>query len=262
MARLAIAIEDDGQSDDKSLVVELDDRTSQATFKSRGDAVLLYRLVERTFIMFLGSARIGGFTVAAAGRLIWRLDDVRRFRVPVISEAELHVPRVRRMLWLSAERFGEILEQGAASLLVGKVVEEAGAPFDSERRGHGLESLVAVHDEVLRRFNYRCAITGRQFKPGPRPHPDLGVVEIRPRRLGGPQHAANYLPMIPMAEPAWRSGAISVGSQFDFLAVLDRLEPEVLEAMRPEGRLLVPDDPAFWPAAEHLAFHRTHIFGA
>lgn len=261
LARLAIAIEDEWHTDDTSLVVGLDDRTSQSVFNSRRDGVLLYRHVAKTFIMFLGLGRIGGFTVAAADRLIWRFDELRRFPAPVISDAELQAPRIGRMLTLSPERFAEIVEQGTTVRLAGKAVQEAGAVFEGDRGGNGPQVYVAIHDEVLRRWDHRCAITGRKVAPGPRPHPELRVVEIRPRRLGGPLHVANYLPMLSIAEPPWRSGAISVGPQLDFLAVLDRLEPELLEAMRPEGRLLVPDDPALWPAAEHLAYHRMHIFG-
>lgn len=243
------------------MLVELDDRTSQAVFRSIHDGILLYRHVAKTFVMFLGLGRVAGCTVGAAGRLIWRFDELRWLAAPVISDAELQAPRVQRMLALSPERFIEIVAQGTTARAADKAVQEASAAFDIDRRA-GPEVYVAVHDEVLRRWDHRCAITGRRFAPGPRPHPDLQVVEIRPRRLGGPLHTANYLPMVAMAQSPWRSGAISVGPQFDFLAVLDRLEPELLKAMRPEGCLLVPDDPAFWPGAEHLAFHRTYVFAA
>jgi hypothetical protein len=260
MPRLAIAIEDDWLPEEVSVLVQLDDRISQAVFRNRRDLVLLYRHVPKTFLMFMGAGRVAGYSRAGPDQLIWRFDQLRRFPAPVISDAELDAPRVGRMVDLAEERALQIIEQGTNVAAEGLATQEAAAAFDASRAG--AEIHLAVHDEVLRRWSYRCAITGRQFAPEGRPHPILQVVAIRPRALGGPLHAGNYLPMVAPAERAWRSGAIAAGPQFDILAVLDRLPPDLLEAMRPEGKLLVPDDQAFWPGAEHLAFHRTHIFGA
>jgi hypothetical protein len=67
--------------------------------------------------------------------------------------------------------------------------------------------------------------------------------------------------MVELAERAWVTGVISVGPAFDFLAVQNRLNPNLLEAMPQSGKLIVPGDPAEWPDAECLAFHRTRIFG-
>jgi len=258
LARLAIAIDEDWGDGDAELAVGLDERTSQSVFKGRREPVLFYRHIDRAFVMYLGLGRVAGYA-ADADRLVWRFADVRRFRTPVISDAERDVPRVRFMLGLAPERFLDIVKQGTEAA-ADSAVAEAAAAFEGGRRSP--ETYLAVHDEVLRRWNYRCAVTGRQFSAGARPHPHLDLVEIRPRRLGGPLHAANYLPMVSFAAEGWRKGGISVGQHFDLLAVLDRLAPELLEAMRPEGRLLVPEDPTLWPAAEHLAFHRAYIFGA
>ena len=65
-----------------------------------------------------------------------------------------------------------------------------------------------------------------------------------------------------MAERAWTHGHLTVGHELGLLADLARIEPELLEAIRPEFQLLVPEDPQLWPDPEHIAFHREHVFGA
>lgn len=260
LARLAVAVDDDGQVDDDAIVLRADDRLSQALFKSRRERVLFYRLVPKTLLMFFGLGSVAGYTASRSDQAIWRFDGLRRFANPVVSDAELGAQGVRRMLALAAERFKEICDSGEGGASARGGASEAGATYEPPPQPPDLGTYAAVHDEVLRRWNSRCAITGRQFAPGSRPHPHLQLVAIRPRQLGGPLHVQNYLPMIESARQAWLDGTIAVGVHLEFLAVLDRLPPELLEAMRPEGRLLVPEDPALWPNPEHLAFHRHHIF--
>jgi hypothetical protein len=254
VARLALALEDEGQIAEGTVMLALDDRTSQAVFRSRRESVLLYRLVPQTLVVFSASARVGGMTQASDRRLIWRFGEMRTFPTPVVSDKEVGAPGVRRMLQLTPERLADIVSEGARPATTPGGSDSA-APFT------GISTYEAIYEEVLRRWNYRCAITGQQFSPSRRPHPDLSLVAIRPRELGGPLHVDNYLPMVALAAEAWRAGAIGVGEKGELLAVLDRLSPDLLEQMPLNGRLVVSSDPARQPAAEHLAFHRLNIFG-
>jgi hypothetical protein len=67
--------------------------------------------------------------------------------------------------------------------------------------------------------------------------------------------------MVAAAARAWEQGHISVGASGDLVAVLDKLDPDLLEQMDRGGRLLLPDDPTLRPDPADLAFHRQHIFG-
>ena len=48
----------------------------------------------------------------------------------------------------------------------------------------------------------------------------------------------------------------------DFSIVVDfrQIDPELLERINPDGRLLVSDNPLLCPTPENLAWHRRHIF--
>jgi hypothetical protein len=56
-------------------------------------------------------------------------------------------------------------------------------------------------------------------------------------------------------------GAISVGEDLDFVAVTNLLDPDLLEKMRPEGRLLLPAQRRHWPDTANLRYHRDNILG-
>jgi predicted restriction endonuclease len=158
------------------------------------------------------------------------------------------------MLALPDERFSELIEAGQ-SPPTDLAAEEAAVAFAARRPTDG---YLEVRSEVLKRWGYRCAVTDTQFAGEA---PELRLVPIRPRDRGGPLHAANYLPMVELAEHAWRAGAISVTETCEFVAVMDRLDPDLLAAMPPDGRLIVPEDPALRPDSAHLAWHRANVFG-
>jgi predicted restriction endonuclease len=160
------------------------------------------------------------------------------------------------MLTLPDERYGRILDAGTAAIDKSQLAEAA-LPFQAERAP--TDAYLKVRAEVLRRWNYCCAVTDTQFASGEAP--ELRLVAIRPRERGGPLHAGNYLPMVERAERAWLTGGISVTDQYELVAVLDRLDPELLAAMPPDGKLIVPRDPALRPDPEHLAYHWTYVFG-
>lgn len=136
--------------------------------------------------------------------------------------------------------------------------EEAAAAF-----AHAVtpETYLAVHDEVLRRWDFTCAMTGRRMLSGTRPHPDLEIVAIRPLELGGPLHASNFLPLVPAAALALRAGHIVIDDDFGLWAGLARIDPELVDSVVPLGRLILPERFEERPDLDHIRWHRARALG-
>jgi hypothetical protein len=233
----------------------LADRTAQAVFRQRGQVVLLYQLLSG-MVLFVGSARVAGFTIAEGGRSLWQFERFQRFAAPVVSTLEASSPSARRLLKFTPERFGEILSQG-------EIVPAT--PGDAEADGTRLavdDAYLRVHQRVLEAWNFRCALTGRSFPPSAGLHRHLTVVPIRPRDSGGPLHVRNYLPAVEPAGRAFVNGVVSVGPGLDLLVVPDRIDPDVFASLRRDGRLLIPDDRELGPDPVHLDYHRIHVFAS
>lgn len=257
MAKLALAVDDDAQLGFDRAVLFVDARTAQVAFRRLGETVLLYRR-DGQELRFFARGRINAIEEPERGRFGCRIKALVRFDIPVDGAIEAKVPGVRRMLALPDERYAEIVEAGTPAAGAALGAAEAISSFDTERAP--VDAYLAVRAEVLRRWNYCCAITDMQFASGEAQ--ELRLVPIRPREMGGPLHASNYLPMVEIAERAWLTGGIAVTDDLEFVAVMDRLDPDLLAAMPPDGKLIVPNDPALRPDAEHLAYHRTYVFGA
>jgi hypothetical protein len=170
--------------------------------------------------------------------------------------AEVHDPGVRRSLWLEDGRFEEIVQGDASD----SALAEAQAVFVQDKES-ALSAYLKVHDRVLERWHHRCVFTGLQFAPtAVRPHPQLSVVAIRPRELGGALHVRNYLPMVAEAEHAWTHGHITLGPSYGFLVSERLIDPELRERLLPSGKLHLPAEPSRWPDSEAIAYHRANIF--
>lgn len=256
MAKLALAVDDDAQLGFDRAVLLVDERTALAASRRLGEAALLYRR-DGQELRFFARGRINAIEEPEGGRFGCRIKALVRFDIPVDGVVEARAPGVRRMLTLADERYDEILAVGIAS--TAEAPGAADAQF-SPPSPPPVDAYLAVRAEVLRRWNYCCAVTDMQFARGEAP--ELRLVPIRPREMGGPLHASNYLPMVEMAEHAWLTGGIAVTDDLEFVAVMDRLDPDLLSAMPPNGKLIVPSDPALRPDAEYLAYHRTYVFGS
>ena len=55
---------------------------------------------------------------------------------------------------------------------------------------------------------------------------------------------------------AYERGHLALGPRYNFLADLERIDPELLERLNPTGHLRLPNDPALRPSLEALAVHR------
>lgn len=256
MVKLALAIGEGSELGESRALLGVDQRTAREAFARLGERVLVYQFADKVFLGFVGSGTVTGVNLTSDGFRLVTVDQYRRFAAPVIGAAELGAPGARRMLRLGDERYEEIVGLAKASDFAGAA--EAAVQLQD---APSLAVYLAIHDQVLRTWDCRCAVTGRQFEPGPRPHPHLRVVAIQPRERGGPLHVRNYLPMVETAERAWLTGAISVTPASDFVAVLNQLDPDLLEAMPRSGRLVMPGDETAWPDPELLGWHFSHVFG-
>jgi hypothetical protein len=256
LVKLALAIGEGSELGERRALLGVDQRASREAFSNLGQRVLVYQFADQVLLDFVGSGTVAGVNFTSDGFRLVTVDPYAPFATPVFGEAELAEPGARRMLRLGEDRYEEIMALAKVSDLAG-ASEAPARIYDSP----SLETYLAIHDQVLRAWGYRCAVTGRQFRPGQRPHPHLRVVAIRPRELGGPLHVKNYMPMVELAEWAWLTGAIAVTPLGNFVAILDQLNPDLLEAMPKSGKLVVPVDSADWPDPTLLAWHFNNVFG-
>ena len=136
--------------------------------------------------------------------------------------------------------------------------EEAQRGFAAD---HSVDAYTQFYGVVLIAYRHRCALTGGRFDPPPGIlHGELDVVTIQPREAGGPLAIANYLPMIASMTPLFRHGLITIEDDYRIVVPRpDALGPELISALR--STLLVPDEPALRPGANHLAYHRRYALG-
>lgn len=254
LVKLALAIGEGSELGESRALLGVDRRSSREAFSNLGERVLVYQFSENVLLDFVGSGIVAGVNLTTDGFRLVSIDPFSPFLTPVFGEAEMAAPGAQRMLRLNEDRYDQIMELAKLTDPIG-AAEAPARLYDNP----SLETYLAIHDQVLRIWDYRCAVTGQQFAPGARPHPQLRVVAIRPRELGGPLHVRNYLPMVESAERAWQTGAISVTSFGAFIVMLDRLDDEVRRSMR--KKLVVPGNQTERPDKDELAWHFANVFG-
>ena len=106
---------------------------------------------------------------------------------------------------------------------------------------------------ILAAYDYRCAFTAQDLTAEALADPLVALL-----RLNGaaPIAPGNVIPASLDAIHAFERGHLAIGPRFEFLAALDRINPEFLERLNPIGRLTLPKDPAFYPNAALLKAHR------
>ena len=259
--RLGLALDGEWSADAESAALSVTRRAALAAFHRLGETVLLYQRVPAVSLFYLGTGRLNAIEQGLApDNRICRLIGLRSFAVAVSGADELPLPGSRRLLLLEDSRFDAVLAAGQAG---------AGSALSAAEAQHGfppaatvpLDTYLRLHDQVLRNWEYRCAITGRTFEPQGRPHPKLDLVALHPREQGGPLHVANYMPMVAAAAAAWRAGDLSADAEYGLLARLSRLDPELQDGIPPQFRLHLPRQREAWPDPALLAYHRERIFG-
>lgn len=256
MARLAIAIAETARLGFGDADLPIDARTGEAVLRARRSPLLLYR-AEPAFNVFIATARVTAieFDGAGAPRLC-RLGQLEPFRLPLVSDREAALPRRQRHLLLADARFAELLEEAGGTQPM--AAEESAGAFELDR----LEISQRIYAEVMRRWHYTCPFTGAVFEPVKGPHPQLGIVAIRPREAGGELHVDNYLPMARPVAEAWMDGRLTLGPDLAIWVDKHRIGRGLEELLIPTGRLLPPMPGSGQPDPANIAFHRQYVFGA
>lgn len=257
MAKLALALHSNAADTDRS--IPIDRRTMRAVVGVLGETVLLYRFFRGSFVMFYAVGKVGGVEIGSDGKsLFCRLRDLQRFGVPPVRKEEAVVPGAQRTLSLSPERFDAIIAEGQGAPDAGEAMDEAlAADFQPLRS----TAPMLVYRQVLEGWGYRCAVTGRQFFAGEVPHAELRLAYLRPKAQGGPLHVRNLVPMIAAAEAAWTAGTISATADHRIIGVIPDIGLSLFDQIERVARLHLPEDARYGPDPDHLAFHRTQIFG-
>ncbi|ODT77441.1 MAG: hypothetical protein ABS76_27025 [Pelagibacterium sp. SCN 64-44] len=143
-----------------------------------------------------------------------------------------------------------------------KFLAEVSAAFEpAPETPPSLEVFRALYASVIKYYGHACAMTGEQFAPsGSLLRDDVEIVPIRQRADGGSLHVSNFLCLSPAAANAFQRGHVAVGPGLELLVDLSRVDPELLEKLNPQGRLLVPENPLARPDPLALGFHRQHVF--
>ncbi len=120
---------------------------------------------------------------------------------------------------------------------------EAQAPFQVGQR-----SLAALFEA----YGFACAFTGKNLRAEVAADPHGSVVRLD----GAVTMPGTVIPACLDAIHAFERGHLSIGTRYEFLVALDRIDPEFLERLNPIGRLSLPADPRFNPDAALLAVQR------
>lgn len=185
------------------------------------------------------------------------LQSVERFIIPVEGTSEAGIPGLKRYLRLGEDRYEAIVGQARANGLV----TAAEADTDYAPVG-GTLTYSSVYKQVLRAWDFRCALSGQRFGSVPGLHPELEVVAIKPLVAGGPMHVRNFIPVAASLAQEWMNGTIAVGSNGELLVVFNRLRKELVGLIAQSAGLGSPIDARYAPDPELLTWHKAHVLGA
>jgi hypothetical protein len=118
---------------------------------------------------------------------------------------------------------------------------------------------VSLQSIVLAAYSNICAFTGVPLMSTTADDAHAPIVAIRPLASGGSPAPHNFIAATYSARLAFEAGHLTVGPDFEFIAALDKIDPELLDILNPIGRLRLPALSAA-PDEDALAFHRSNIF--
>ncbi|MCE5972431.1 HNH endonuclease [Sinirhodobacter sp. WL0062] len=209
------------------------------------------------------------------------------------------VPRLRNGCPLEtalADQAGNPLKGGAVQLAVRRISEgdfariiDLGLPEDLERieatrydpqpsemQGEAMVFQRPVLERLTRRkyrdvafsrkvrdaYGYRCAMSGLQLRNGGG-RPEVQAAHIRPVERDGSDSVRNGLALSGTLHWMFDRGLISVADDNETILISKNKVPGdvVGRLIRPDGKLLRPEDPRHQPHPENLRWHRENVFG-
>lgn len=252
--RLALAIEGGFNGAWDSFTVLIEPATARVIANFTATDLLVLPLLPATGD--IGLARLVGLEADAAGHPLARLAAVRRFGRAADFASRLGGPFPLQLL--SDDDYSVILAAAESETFTQPDATPAGGMADfSVGFAHVADPdappVTAVLETLRRETSNLCALTGAPLVPEAIP---TAIRWEGPDRL----HVNNLLLLSPSAEQAFREGHFTIRDDLSIIVDFRRIDPELLELINPDGRLLVPQNPALRPAPVNLAWHRRHIF--
>jgi putative restriction endonuclease len=108
-------------------------------------------------------------------------------------------------------------------------------------------------------YENRCAMTGlRLINGGGRP--EVQAAHIQPVAEKGPDSVRNGLALSGTVHWMFDRGLISIGDDYKILTAENHVPDDALRLLNQSRTINLPNDPAFYPNALFLKFHRDKIF--
>jgi putative restriction endonuclease len=105
----------------------------------------------------------------------------------------------------------------------------------------------------------RCAITGlRLINGGGRP--EVQAAHIQPVAAKGPDSVRNGLALSGTVHWMFDRGLISIGDDYQILVAKHHVPDDAVRLLNQNGMINLPKDPALFPNAQYLKFHRDQVF--
>jgi hypothetical protein len=106
---------------------------------------------------------------------------------------------------------------------------------------------------VFAAYGFVCAFTGRDLRAEASADPRGYLLNIGSNPLA--TDSALLIPACLDAIHAYERGYIALGPRYNFLVDMETIDPELLEALNPIGRLAAPSDPSFYPSQAAMTGH-------
>jgi putative restriction endonuclease len=108
-------------------------------------------------------------------------------------------------------------------------------------------------------YSNRCAITGlRLINGGGRP--EVQAAHIQPVASKGPDSVRNGLALSGTVHWMFDRGLISIGDDYKIIVAKNHVPDDAARLLNQNGMINLPNDPALYPNAHFLKFHRDEIF--
>lgn len=261
-----------------------------------GDYILYYEPRRTTVELSSFGGRQSYFAVARVVELIEdkekedhyyaRVDDYLDFDRPVpFAEGSHYYERALRKADGSTNKgafgravrlipdaeFDQILKAGFAPILGEETPQRQSRPFEISEPSIPFERPI-IEMTVLRPFREksfmynvraayenRCAMTGlRLINGGGRP--EVQAAHIQPVAEKGPDSVRNGLALSGTVHWMFDRGLISIGDDYKILIAENHVPDDALRLLNQSRSINLPNDPAFYPNALFLKFHRDKIF--
>jgi len=108
-------------------------------------------------------------------------------------------------------------------------------------------------------YDNRCALTGlRLINGGGRP--EVEAAHIKPVAENGPDTIRNGVALSGTVHWMFDKGLVSIGDDYRILVAKNRVPEDALRLLNANGQVNLPNDPALYPNAHYLKFHRDVVF--